>query len=284
MTTACSDSDPLETHGSGASNDESSTNVSGDGGNSNGNGTDGATGIGGTDADPTTGGPAPTREACDHYLDCLAVVSPAEQPTAQASIGPEGTCWDGPPESIEQCIQACVHGWEEMHDANPDEPACYLCAEDSDCAPGQACINGDCRTANCGDGLVDDDEVCDGQPDCEPDCSGNNCNPLSHAGCDGGNQCFVIESSPQCLPPQDGLPGAYEACVQDGIAACAAGLMCVPVIAVAECDPEASESCCTQMCNAQHDPDPCPGSKICQYVGGIEPPQDGYVGACITVM
>ena len=116
-----------------------------------------------TDGEPTTGGPAPTREACDHYLDCLAVVSPAELPAAQTGFGPDGSCWDGPPESIAQCIQACESSLKDLNKSNPTEPACYLCDGDEDCPQGTSCLPGECRPPNCGDGQIDDDEERDGQ-------------------------------------------------------------------------------------------------------------------------
>jgi hypothetical protein len=282
-TSACSDSDPLDSQGSGVSNGVSASNVSGGGSNggTNGGETEGGGTEGGTDtaSEPTTGGPAPTREACDHYLDCLAVVSPAELPAAQMGFGPDGTCWDGPPESIEQCIQACVSGWEALHDNNPDEPACYLCAEDGDCAAGEACFDGDCRPAGCGNGVVDDDEVCDGQLYCEPDCSGDGCNPLSHAGCDGGEQCFVFDGmDTQCLPPQDGLPGLHEPCVWTGGVDCAVGLVCAA--SGAGCDPQGPSDCCTPLCNVQAEPATCPPGTECVPVELSSP--DNYIGFCIV--
>lgn len=77
-------------------------------------GTGGATDSAGTTTD--TGGPAPTMEACEHYLDCLAVTEPAELLAAQMGFGPDGTCWDGPPESIQQPRRP---RW--------DRPACGAC-------------------------------------------------------------------------------------------------------------------------------------------------------------
>ncbi|PCC67749.1 hypothetical protein SAMN02745121_02385 [Nannocystis exedens] len=280
----CSDSDPLDSV-SGATH-VSATNVSSagsngsatDGGNTEGD-SEGGTDTAGTAGEPTTG-ESSMHEVCEHYLDCLAVVSPAELPTAQAGFGPDGSCWNGPIETIEQCLYACESGWEALHNGHPDEPACYLCVSDDDCAAGLACVDGDCRSPNCGDGTLDDDEVCDGQFGCKLDCTAEGCNPLSSAGCGEGEQCFVDQSSTLCLAPGGDLPGAHEPCEPEAPGTCAAGLLCVSAFDVPDCDPEVFEYCCEHLCNVQDGPEACPGGLTC-YGIGLEPPQGEYVGVCL---
>lgn len=63
-------------------------------------------------------------EVCEQYLDCLAKVSPGGLPEAQQGFGPDGTCWQGSPETAEQCLDACQAGLAQWHEAFPDEPNC----------------------------------------------------------------------------------------------------------------------------------------------------------------
>ncbi len=84
-----------------------------------------------------TGGPSP-MEVCERYLDCLAVAAPSELPDAQQGYGPDGTCWQGSPETAEQCLDACRAGLEQLHGALPDEPRCDAASDDGGDDTGDA--------------------------------------------------------------------------------------------------------------------------------------------------
>ncbi len=69
-------------------------------------------------------GELPPLEVCELYLDCLSVAAPSELPAAQAGFGPDGTCWQGSPETAEQCLEACRAGLDQLQQVFPDEPMC----------------------------------------------------------------------------------------------------------------------------------------------------------------
>src|SRR5262245_13263784 len=89
---ACSaDKDPVQTSlADPSAGEQPSSGLSGSEAGGPGDATgDEPTGGPATSGD-ATGGPA-SREVCDDYLDCLAVVAPTELPAAQQGFGPEGT-------------------------------------------------------------------------------------------------------------------------------------------------------------------------------------------------
>lgn len=245
---------------------------------------DSTTGVDPTGGEPTTGDPGtglPAARVCELYLDCLSVVSPGELPAAQQGFGPDGTCWQGSPASAEQCAIACETALQKLHSAYSEEPKCGLCQEDSDCLDGGKCNVGECRAPGCGDGIVADNEICDG-PDCFPDCQGPlECNPVSQHGCDETSVCF-FGGDPLCYPPDgfETLPGDGNAC--DFPALCKPGLVCTPPGLIEGC-PEAG--CCTRLCNVQTD-ETCPGGRVCVPIAttGVEyyePLLETYVGVCV---
>lgn len=60
---------------------------------------------------------------------------------------------------------------------------------------------GECRPPNCGDGMVDADEVCDDDDFdnyCDDNCLGPAaCNPLTGAGCDADLYCLLDINAPE---------------------------------------------------------------------------------------
>lgn len=243
--------------------------------------------------EPTGGGSSgggpnlPTREVCDRYLECLAVTSPQSLPDAQAGFGPDGTCWDGPPESQQQCITACQTALEDLYTIYyPDEPACALCEVAEDCGPNMMCEDGACAEVvgpGCGDGIVQPDETCD-LPYCVDDCQSAPCNPFTHAGCAQGEECrfawFDLQLGVDCLPKDDTLPTDGASCTytDSSIDYCAAGLVCAPEWLINGCP---DTGCCTRLCNVQ-EPDNCPNGRVCQMMPEFYY-YESYVGVCVLL-
>jgi hypothetical protein len=235
-----------------------------------------------TGGDPTGGVDA--HRACDLYLDCLAVVTPTELPNAQQGFGHDGTCWQGDEKSAQQCLAACQTGLETLHGAHPDEPACSTCQAPSDCPEGTTCRDGECRALpgqGCGNGVIDPDEVCDGNEGCDADCLGPaECSPWTLAGCDAEEVCLAIPAAGDvsCEPSDAGLPTLGESCDSEAYELCAEGLICVPGF-FGNC---LSSGCCVAFCNFDGDK-VCPGDLYCKYTdaGGVGTPGLGYLGYCV---
>lgn len=233
----------------------------------------------GSTGDPTGGGES--HRICDLYLNCLAVIAPTELPDAQQGFGPNGTCWQGDEASAQQCIAACQSGLETWHNYDPSEPACWLCQAPTDCPEGQVCEVGECKpgaVTGCGDGVVDPDEICDGQPGCDADCLGPaQCSPLTGAGCKDGEMClFTAGSDPKCTASA-ALPQLGEPCDANTNEVCAEGLVCAPPEFAPDCPPQ---GCCIAFCNFQGDM-ACPGDGGCTpNFGLVTTPGLDYLGLC----
>lgn len=226
-------------------------------------------------AETETGGAEPTREVCEKYLDCIAVATPEALPGAQMGFGPNGTCWDGPPESIEQCIAACVAGLDTLRLTNLDVPQCVDCIDAAECAGELVCYEGQCVDGYCGDGIVDDDEVCDDPNDyyCEG-CEFHQylqCNPFSGKGCDPGEECIYGYNNGGTPCVQGDLPGLGDGATCDPWNGdyCGPGLTCADASLIAGCP---GDGCCTLVCNTQ-EPDECPNGRECV-------PDIFYIGVC----
>ncbi|MDC0718770.1 hypothetical protein [Nannocystis bainbridge] len=239
--------------------------------------TGGVTSSSGSETDSTsetsgTGGGEPTRAVCDDYLACLAVTQPANLPAAQMGFGPDGTCWEGSQEMIDQCLEACAAGLASGHEAFPDQPKCYPCQEHSDCPAGERCGAHKCGVPACGDSVVDDDEVCDWGSDswCSESCQDGdiNCNPFSHHGCPAGMICDPGGDLNLCFEPFGPMVGDGDIC--DG-ATCGPGLACVPASWTQGCS---GANCCVPLCNLKL-PDECTNGRVC--VASLESTE---VGAC----
>jgi hypothetical protein len=233
------------------------------------------TGDASTGDDPT-GGPTSHR-ICDLFLNCLAVVAPAEVPAAQQGFGSDGTCWQGTPASAEQCLMACEQGLMSWHELSPLEPACGLCQAPEDCAENEECKNGECSVRPCGDGQVAYGEVCDG-PGCDADCQGPPaCNPWNTAGCAEDEVCLFVFPEAACLDSDAGLPGINNACDYASHQLCAEGSTCVPPEIDSGCSPP---GCCRPLCNLQtgecFDASECSNAFM-----DISDPALAHVGVCV---
>ena len=271
---ACAkDSDPLDTM-TGAASGAAGSGVSATdpGGSTGGDPTTGASASGGG----TTGDPPLTREICDKYLDCVAVATPEALPSAQMGFGPEGTCWDGPPESQEQCIQACAAGLESLHQSYPQYPQCAECVEDVDCPPGQRCsLSGECNPPACGDGVIDPGEICDDGGDACWNCETGPfpCNPWTDAGCDAGEQCSLDYFA--CVSGNFPPLGDGHSCDPDANNFCGHGLVCMDPSVIMGCP---SAGCCTLLCDLSK-PNDCPDGRTCvDYYGS-----GTIVGVCALI-
>ncbi|MCY0991214.1 hypothetical protein OV203_28975 [Nannocystis sp. ILAH1] len=231
----------------------------------------------GSEPTSTTGGMEPSQATCDQYLECLAATAPAMLPDAQAGFGPMGTCWQGSPETIQQCIDACATGLAQQHALFPDEPKCFECLETGDCPPGERCTSGTCDPPKCGDGIVDADEVCDNPAGGCQDCDAVACNPLTNVGCQANEACQLLhlgdsETFVTCIPGEPLPPGAPCPDLGDN---CGLGNTCALAEYVPDCD---STLCCALLCNLQ-DGNVCPDGHVCvEYVENS--PLGNLVGLC----
>jgi hypothetical protein len=113
----------------------------------------------------------------------------------------------------------------------------------------------------CGDGVIDDDEMCDGGPGCT-DCVLDNyaCNPINNVPCQDGTKCSAVgeEYDVMCLPfdPDPPLEWGEVNCYYDfgpHDEACDLGLACTPSQITDTCE-NGTGSCCTEFCDIR-DPD-----------------------------
>lgn len=241
-----------------------------------------------TEVTPTTGDSA-SHEICDRYLACVAAVAPAGLPGAQMGFGESGTCWQGSPQDAELCLTACKAGLEMYLLGFPDEQACMLCQEDVECdtAAGERCQLGKCTVTSCGDGVLDDDEVCDGQPGCDPDCLGPaTCNLFSGVGCTD-EACLLLPKDGQTLDAQcdgDGELNISKVCGLSAAAElCRSGFVCTHPTLLASCVADSGDGCCLRLCDmATHD---CLKGETCVPYkppsGYLLTPELGYLGVCV---
>ncbi|MEM6994200.1 MAG: hypothetical protein AAF721_27040 [Myxococcota bacterium] len=109
----------------------------------------------------------------------------------------------------------------------------------------------------CGNMMLDTDEMCDGTPGCETDCTLTNydCNPLNNVPCTEGFKCSVVEPDGEpvnavCLPFADPPPGMlFESnCFFDfgpHDEWCDVGLACALSQSTDACD----VNCCVEFCD-----------------------------------
>jgi hypothetical protein len=245
-----------------------------------------------TTGDPTTGGASGGKEVCERYIQCVSVTEPNSLPQVQDGFGDASSCWSGTPQDAELCAQACQAGLDQAHAVYPDEDKCDACLADADCdeGAGERCLNGGCTLTDCGDGVVDDTELCDGQTECSSDCqSGAQCSPLTNVGCEGTDICIIGDAYSECFYweqyPDITLAGFNEGCDYDGDVyyQCEAGLVCISKMAgniacnldyccMPNCDVNASGSC----------PDGFTCTPYAQLAGfELAEPALSYLGICI---
>jgi hypothetical protein len=213
-------------------------------------------------AGSSTGGGGTGHEICDLYLGCLAATHPELLPAAQMGYGPDGSCWQGTQEQVDECLTACATGLANGHDDFPDEPSCYLCFEHSECPPGERCGAHACGVPSCGDDVVDPNEACERKYDvvCHLDCSDSDlgCNPMSNVGCSADAICTMFEGGENfgCYEPDPAPKSDGEPCE---LVDCGPGLFCIGADQLKGCS---GTRCCTRYCNLQL-PDECPDGRVC---------------------
>jgi len=133
----------------------------------------------------------------------------------------------------------------------------------------------------CGNGLVESTEMCDGGPGCTNQCTLENfsCNPVTNAGCDPSRKCTYYEGGGfECLLWAEPVGAADESCPDlYGSNHCEIGLGCFGV----SCG---SGFCCTPWCDLNDVLATCPEGQACRglwsYPGenlGLE-----WLGFCVT--
>lgn len=144
----------------------------------------------------------------------------------------------------------------------------------------------------CGNGVLDTDEVCDGTPGCEGDCTLTNydCNPLNNAPCVDGFKCSVVEPpdapvNAVCLPFAEPPPGElhegncfFEAAPHDEW--CDVGLACALSSSTDACD----VNCCVEFCDLTDVAFECAfkGDTCQPFLGGASPTGLAQLGFCVA--
>lgn len=186
MLAACgSDKDPLDSVGAGVTN-PGATHPGGD-----------PTEDGGTTQGATTDAGDSEHAICDAYLACVAAAAPETLADNEASFGPKGSCWQGLPETIEQCLATCAEALESFGMLYPDEPACNGGAGSTTGEPSTTTTTTD---PSCGESRPNGDD-CGPGGDCT--CASGKCHPTE----DFGGICSACAGDGDC-------PG--EVCVWSG--------------------------------------------------------------------
>ena len=86
------------------------------------------------DGDGDGDGDGGDHAECDEFLECVKEATPEAQTGYIASYGPEGTCWDLPGVTEEDCNAECAALLGEFAELYPDVEACWECENASDCA------------------------------------------------------------------------------------------------------------------------------------------------------
>lgn len=234
-----------------------------------------------------------SHEICDRYLKCLAATTPDALPGAQEGFGEDGTCWEGDADAAQLCIDGCRTGLEKYHAAYPDEPMCGVCLSDDECDKdaGEFCFRGSCGTSACGNSIVEEGEVCDGQPLCHPNCLGPaECSPATGAPCSETKTCdfYYYHDNiyhADCISPPATPIQAGEDCSKGSIDfRCGPGLICMGAENLISCK---STYCCAAYCDMTMF-DTCPAGSVCKFyqdaASGTTYVDEGldYVGICVA--
>lgn len=236
-----------------------------------------------------SGGAEGGKEVCDRYIQCVAVTDPTGLPDAQAGFGDQSSCWTGSQSDADLCVTACKAALKQAHEAFPNEDKCDACLSDADCAGGEHCLQGGCTTTNCGDGVVDDNEVCDSNAGCDLDCQGPAmCNPMSGYGCDGENVCQVNYGDSEYIAVCDMLFDTQTGSVGDGCGGLFGQQGCKPELACVSNEAGnfncGLDGCCTPYCDVGGPP--CPMGLMCVPYSSVMmdiplEPSLSWLGVCI---
>jgi hypothetical protein len=236
-----SDTDGLGTESDGEGND----NVTGDG--------DGDAGDGDGDEN--------SSPSCEALIECVKAVTPEATSSTIAAYGPEGTCFDIPGITPEDCWAECDALRESLSEAYPDAP--------------------ECGPPSCNNGTLEPNEECDSTSGCSATCTflspGLECNPVNNAGCPDDQKCVPWENVTFCVDKLGPL-GRGESC---GGPDCADGLLCE------WCD-DSQDYCCIPACYSGSTNEAygqCPAGLTCvtfpEYYGGSWPNGSGLMGFCM---
>lgn len=250
-------------------------------------------GLTGTDSgtSPDTGETDP-HVICQRYIACISVVAPAQLPEAQMGFGDNGTCWQGSQTDAQLCMDACEAGLTMFNELFPEEAKCALCQDHSECdtAAGELCHLGKCEVTTCGNGLVEAEEICDLQPNCDLDCQGPQpCNPMSAYGCGQLSICRVASILIDGVPTVNaecwdsfGTADVGGSCGHENY--CAAGLGCAIKAIHPSCVAPDDEGCCAPYCDLG-DSKPCTAGLQCvayeDWSGFSMVPELGFLGVCV---
>jgi hypothetical protein len=189
--------------------------------------------------------------ACEALIDCVREVTPEVLSETIGAYGPEGSCFDTPGVTLEDCEVECDALRADLALLNPDV---------AECAP-----------LGCGDGVLALDELCDSISACTATCrfvsTVHRCNMINQLGCeddefcwlfsDGtemgcysafvannghfvGDECdtifgpcedlsFCAYQSPACSGPLCCRPRCYIGATENDFGACPDGGECVPI-------------------------------------------------------
>lgn len=183
--------------GESSSGAEGTTATSGRGGTSE-SGSSSTTGSTGSSGGDVTGG-TPDLGPCGLFIECVRETTPEGISSAIATYGEEGTCWQLPGVTEDDCWTECAALLQALQDAYPNEEACWDC-DDGECVrPGTCTIDASddacttCNKQNCCDEIA----ACQGSAACSCllECSATK--PLED--CYGPAECNVIEIPPEAV-------------------------------------------------------------------------------------
>lgn len=143
----------------------------------------------------------------------------------------------------------------------------------------------------CGDDILDPDEMCDGTPGCNDDCTLANyeCNPLNNAPCGDGMKCSVLydDDTPilRCLAFLEPPPGALHEgncfSFEPREEWCDVGLACAQTYYAASCS-ETGTNCCVEFCDLRDTTFACahPDDACVQFLNIYAPTGLAHLGYC----
>jgi hypothetical protein len=127
----------------------------------------------GSDTSDSDTGDASVPE-CEALIDCVQVVSPEAISSTIAAYGPEGSCFDVPGITPEDCAAECAALRADLAMINPDVA--------------------ECAALDCNDDVLGLEELCDSGPACSPTCTFSSsdivCNLLNQTGCEPDQICW----------------------------------------------------------------------------------------------
>jgi hypothetical protein len=124
--------------------------------------------------DSDTGGTS--SAACEALIACIEIVSPEAITSTIVAYGSDGTCFDLPGVTPEDCALECDALRANLAMINPDVA--------------------ECAAPDCNDGVLGLEELCDSTPGCSATCTFSSggeveCNLLNQTGCEDDESCWL---------------------------------------------------------------------------------------------